>query len=53
VRQSFAQISLYSASLTHVLDDFTIGSSHEDIDALAFGSNFNPINGKANQDDHV
>ena len=42
-----------SYATTHVLDDFTIGSSHEDIDALAFGSNFNPINGKANQDDHV
>jgi hypothetical protein len=52
-RQAFAQISLYSASMIHVLDDFTIGSSHEDIDAIATGSNFNPVNGTPQQDDHV
>jgi hypothetical protein len=37
---------------THILDDFTFGNTEEDIDAAAFG-NFNPINGTANQDDHV
>lgn len=43
-KQASAQIALYEASITYVLDDFTIGSSHEDIDALQLGSNFNPIN---------
>jgi hypothetical protein len=36
-----------------ILDDFTFGNSGEDIDAATFSSNFNPINGQTNQDDHV
>ena len=34
-----------------VLDDFTVGNSEEDIDAINLGSNFNPLTGQANQDD--
>jgi hypothetical protein len=45
-------ISPYAASSLHILDDFTTGNTHEDIDASAFG-NFNPVNGQLNQDDHV
>ena len=46
-----AQISAYTAKINHILDDFTFGNTHEDIDASSFHSNFNPFNGKANQDD--
>ena len=48
-----AQASLYEATVSHILDDFTFGNNDEDIDAHGFGSNFNPLNGAANQDDHV
>lgn len=48
-----AQINPYQASSLHILDDFTFGNNEEDIDAKALGSNFNPLNGQANQDDHV
>jgi len=34
-------------------DDFTFGNTEEDIDAIQFGTNFNPINGQQNVDDHV
>ena len=40
----------------HILDDFTFGNTEEDIDAANFANttdNFNPLNGQANQDDHV
>ena len=46
-----AQISPYTASQLHILDDFTFGNNEEDIDALEQGSNFNPFNGTNNQDD--
>jgi hypothetical protein len=52
-KQAFAQINPYSASMLHILDDFTFGNNREDIDASSFGTNFNPNNGQANQDDHV
>jgi hypothetical protein len=52
-KQAFAQISPYSASLAHILDDFTFGNNREDIDAHATGSNFNGLNQQANIDDHV
>jgi len=47
-----AAVDVYEAHQNHILDDFTFGNNEEDIDAHAFG-NFNPINGQANQDDHV
>jgi hypothetical protein len=46
-------ISTYAASSLHILDDFTFGNTHEDIDAIALGSNFNGADGKKQQDDHV
>jgi hypothetical protein len=46
-----AQISPYNACCAHILDDFTFGSMNEDIDAIRTQSNFNPFNGKPNQDD--
>jgi hypothetical protein len=52
-RQAFAQISPYSASMIHILDDFTFGNTKEDIDAIALGTNFNPDDGKPQQDDKV
>lgn len=52
-KQAFAQISPYQASIKHILDDFTFGNTHEDIDAFVFGTNFNPDDGKPQQDDHV
>jgi hypothetical protein len=52
-KSAFAQISPYSATQLHILDDFTFGNNEEDIDAIAQGSNFNPVNGTENQDDHV
>jgi len=53
-KQAMAQmINPYQASSSHILDDFTFGNNREDIDAHIFGSNFNPNNGKSNQDDHV
>jgi hypothetical protein len=52
-KSAFAQITPYQASQNHILDDFTFGNTEEDIDAIELGSNFNPNNGQANQDDHV
>ena len=52
-KQAFAQVSPYQATSLHILDDFTFGNNREDIDSIALGSNFNPNNGTANQDDHV
>lgn len=52
-KQAFAQISPYSASSMHILDDFTFGNSNEDIDAIAHGSNFNDENQTPQQDDHI
>jgi hypothetical protein len=52
-KQAFAQISPYEASIKHILDDFTFGNTHEDIDAVELGSNFNPDDGQPQQDDHV
>jgi len=54
-KQAFAQISPYSATLHHILDDFTFGNSHEDIDAITEHSNLTPpgFGGKPQQDDHV
>jgi len=34
-----AQITLYEASQAHILDDFTSGNDHEDVDALKTHSN--------------
>jgi hypothetical protein len=45
-------ITPYQATSLHILDDFTTGNTHEDIDVATFG-NFNPINGLLNQDDHI
>jgi len=45
------EISPYQATALHILDDFTFGNNEEDIDALGLQSNFNPLNGQANQDD--
>lgn len=43
--------SAYQAKINHILDDYTFGNDHEDIDTHRYGSNFNPRNGQANQDD--
>ena len=51
-KSAFAQITTYEGPV-HILDDFTFGNSEEDIDAFRFGSNFNPFNQQANQDDHI
>jgi hypothetical protein len=51
-KSAFAQITIYEGPV-HILDDFTFGNSEEDIDAFRFGSNFNPFNQQANQDDHI
>jgi len=53
-KQAFAQISPYQASMKHILDDFTFGNTHEDIDAISTGSNFGTgFNNKPQQDDHI
>lgn len=46
-------ISAYQASSIGILDDFTFGNDREDIDSHVLGSNFNPLNGTPEQDDHV
>jgi hypothetical protein len=51
-KSAFAQVSPYSASIAHILDDFTFGNTREDIDSATYG-NFNPQNHTTNQDDHV
>jgi hypothetical protein len=38
-KRAMAQISAYEASSSHILDDFTTGNTHEDIDALRLGTN--------------
>jgi len=51
-KSAFAQIPCYCEP--HLpLDDFTFGNNEEDIDAINLGGNFNPINGRFNQDDHI
>ena len=52
-KQAFAQVSPYQASIHHVLDDFTSGNTHEDVDAIAHASNFNTFDLMPQQDDHV
>jgi len=53
-KSAFAQIIyICGCDPHHILDDFTFGSSAEDIDAVTLGSNFNPFNGQINQDDHL
>ena len=52
-KRANAQISPYQATSLHILDDFTFGNTHEDIDAIRLGSNFNANDGKPQQDDHV
>ncbi|HET6183399.1 MAG TPA: hypothetical protein VFA03_07370 [Acetobacteraceae bacterium] len=37
----------------HILDDFSFGNDREDIDAIALGSNFNPLDGQPQKDDHI
>ena len=51
VSPAAAQISAYTATQLHILDDYTFGNNEEDVDAQRFGSNFNPFNNQANQDD--
>ena len=46
-------ITPYQATSLHILDDFTFGNTHEDVDALKQGTNFNPTNQKPSLDDHV
>ena len=53
VKPAAAAISSYSASIAHILDDFTFGNNREDIDAIALSSNFNPNNGTPQQDDSI
>ena len=52
-KQAFAQISPYTATSMHILDDFTFGNSNEDIDAIHTGNNFNTRNATPQQDDHI
>jgi hypothetical protein len=54
---AFAQLCPYSGHPVNCgdpfFDDFTFGNTEEDIDAHNLGSNFNPNNGNANQDDRI
>ena len=52
MKQAFA-ISAYQASQAHILDDFTSGNTHEDVDAISLHSNTNNVLGGPEQDDHV
>jgi hypothetical protein len=53
-KQAFAQVNPYSASMLHILDDFTFGNNHEDVDAIALHSNFGGgFNNVPILDDHV
>ena len=52
-KSASAAPSNYNATLSHILDDFTFGNDHEDIDAIRSGSNTNPLIGVPTQDDHV
>lgn len=47
-----ADAGAYGASASHILDDFTFGNDHEDIDALKEHSNYSPLNGAPEKDDH-
>ena len=51
VSPAAAQISAYTATQLHILDDYTFGNNEEDIDAIGYQTNFNPFNQQANQDD--
>jgi hypothetical protein len=51
-KRAFAQ-SAYQASAQHILDDYTFGNDHEDVDVHRFGTNFNPFNNGPVQDDHI
>ena len=51
--QAQASISRYAATASHILDDYTFGNEEEDVDAGELGSNFNFLDGKPQQDDHV
>ena len=51
-KNALAQVSPYTASQNHILDDVTFGNGEEDIDAVAPG-NLNPNEGVGNQDDHL
>ena len=42
---------IYNAINAHILDDFTFGNDHEDIDAIKSGTNLTGF-GKPAQDDH-
>jgi hypothetical protein len=53
VRPARAVVSGIVAFHSHILDDFTFGNEHEDIDAIETGNNFNFRDGKPQQDDHV
>jgi hypothetical protein len=54
-KPAFAQaVSPSTATVMHILDDFTFGNTHEDIDAISVHSNFGAgFNNKPLQDDHV
>lgn len=55
-RPAKAQVSNYAASASHILDDFTFGNNHEDVDAKSgrnSPANFNDYDGKPQYDDHV
>ena len=53
VKPAMADVSPYTATQHHILDDFTFGNNEEDVDAIELGTNFNPLNGTAQQDDVV
>jgi hypothetical protein len=53
VRPAGAVPSPSVAHVSHILDDFTFGNEREDIDAIETGNNFNFLDGKPQQDDHV
>jgi hypothetical protein len=46
-----AQIAPYGIIEHHILDDFTFGNTHEDVDAIERQTNFSNWNGRNNQDD--
>ena len=50
-KSAFAAPSNYNATLSHILDDFTFGNDHEDIDAIRSGTNLTGF-GQPAQDDH-
>jgi hypothetical protein len=50
---ALGQVPSVCACERHILDDFTFGNENEDIDAIQTGSNFNFLDGKPQQDDHV